>query len=170
MKKATTQLSRREALARIATTLAAACLPPRLLHAAESLHFSQDPFTLGIASGYPGPDRLVLWTRLAPTPLAPGGGIGRDEAIPVQWELATDEGMRNVVQNGTYYATSRWGHSVHAEPTGLEPGRDYWYRFTAGGQRSEVGRTRTAPALDASNTRLRLAVASCQQYEHGYFL
>jgi alkaline phosphatase D len=170
MRKATTHLTRRAAIARVAAAAAASCLPSRLLHAAEDLRFGQDPFTLGIASGYPAPGSVVLWTRLAPVPFAPGGGLERNDAIPVQWEVATDEGLRKVVQSGTYYATSRWGHSVHAEPTGLEPGRDYWYRFTAGGQRSEVGRTRTAPAPDASNEHLRVAVASCQQYEHGYFL
>jgi alkaline phosphatase D len=170
MNKATTKLTRRAALARIGASLAATCLPSRLLHAAEGLRFSGDPFTLGIGSGYPGPGTVVLWTRLAPTPFAPNGGLATGDAIPVLWEIATDEGLKNIVQSGTYYATARWGHSVHAEPTGLEPGRDYWYRFMAGGQRSEIGRTRTAPNADASNSRLRLAVASCQQYEHGYFL
>src|SRR5262245_18326078 len=122
MRKTTTHLTRRAAIARIAAVTAASCLPPRLLHAAEGLRLSQDPFTLGIASGNPGPASIVLWTRLAPTPFAPGGGLDREDAIPVQWELAADEGMRKIVQSGTYYATSRWGHSVHAEPTGLEPG------------------------------------------------
>ena len=170
MKKATTKLTRRNALAGIGASLAATCLPARLLQAAENLRFSQDPFTLGIASGYPGPGTVVLWTRLAPTPFAPNGGLDPDTAIPVQWEVAADERMRQVVQSGTYYATSRWGHSVHAEPTGLEPGREYWYRFTAGGMRSEVGRTQTAPRADEANKRLLVALASCQQYEHGYFL
>ena len=82
MKKSTTHLTRRAALARIGASLAATCLPARLLHAAEGLRFSQDPFTLGIASGYPGPGSVVLWTRLAPTPFAPNGGLSADDAIP----------------------------------------------------------------------------------------
>ena len=52
---------------------------------------------------------------------------------------------------------------------GLESGRNYWYRFTAGGARSAVGRTWTAPKAGAALARLRLAVASCQQFEHGYY-
>lgn len=57
---------------------------------------------------------------------------------------------------------------MHAEPAGLLPGRPYWYRFTALGQRSPVGRTRTAPAPDAA-ARLKLIIASCQRYDMGFF-
>jgi alkaline phosphatase D len=59
-------------------------------------------------------------------------------------------------------------HSVHAEPAALDPGRWYWYRFEALGQRSTVGRTRTAPAPDAAAS-LRFALASCQRFDHGHF-
>ena len=110
----------------------------------------------------------MLWTRIAPFPLEPGGGVP-PTVVPVQWELAADDKMTRVVREGTEYATPEWAHSVHAEATGLEPARDYWYRFTAGGNRSPIGRTRTAPASDAELARLRLAVVSCQQYEQGYF-
>jgi alkaline phosphatase D len=134
----------------------------------ERAKFSRDPFTLGVASGYPTPDGVVLWTRLAPSPLEPGGGMTVD-IVPVEWELAVDESMRRVVRRGTAYATRDWAHSVHVELGGLEPSRDYWYRFTAGGARSATGRTRTAPARDAPHERLRLAVASCQHYGHGYY-
>jgi alkaline phosphatase D len=126
------------------------------------------PFTLGIASGYPRPDGMVLWTRLAPAPHEPGGGMPAT-VVPVVWEIASDEGMRQIVQQGIVYATPDWAHAVHVEPTGLDSGREYWFRFRAGGAESPVGRTRTAPALGAPVDRLRLAVASCQQYEHGYY-
>jgi alkaline phosphatase D len=150
--------------------LVANTIPARLLHAADALRFDADPFTLGIASGYPLPGSVVLWTRLAPNPKAPGGGIPASEVVPVTCELATDERMRNIVRTSQEYATAQFAHTIHYEPIDLEPGREYWYRFTAGGQRSAVGRTRTAPAGNASVERLKLAVASCQQYEHGYFL
>jgi len=91
------------------------------------------------------------------------------EVIPVKWEIATDEKMKSVVQRGIEYATTDWAHSVHAEPYGLEAGRDYWYCFTAGGVRSPVGRTHTAPKPGAPVERLRLAVANCQHYEQGYY-
>ena len=58
---------------------------------------------------------------------------------------------------------------MHVEVDGLEPGRWYWYRFRAGSEVSPIGRTRTAPAVNASLERLRFAFASCQQYEQGYY-
>ena len=130
--------------------------------------FDADPFSLGVASGYPLPAGVVLWTRLAPVPQAPGGGMP-PEVIPVQWQVARDERMREVVASGTAYATPEWAHSVHVEVQYLEPGRWYWYRFTAGEAASPVGRTRTAPAPNREPGRLRFAAASCQQFEQGYF-
>ncbi|MET0852958.1 MAG: alkaline phosphatase D family protein [Candidatus Rokuibacteriota bacterium] len=126
------------------------------------------PFTLGVASGYPHPTGVVLWTRLAPAPLIPGGGMPR-ETVPVDWEVATDDRMANVVQHGTAVASPDWAHAVHVEVEGLEPGRWYWYRFRARGAVSAVGRTRTAPAAGAVPDRLRFAFASCQHWEQGYF-
>jgi len=130
--------------------------------------FAADPFSLGVASGYPLPSSVALWTRLAPQPDAPGGGLG-PEAIPVRWEVARDEGMRDVAASGTTYASAEWAHSVHVEAGGLEPARWYWYRFTAGDARSVIGRTRTAPGPGANPDRLRLALASCQHYEQGHY-
>src|SRR4051812_43689825 len=51
------------------------------------------PFQLGVASGDPTPDGVVLWTRLAPKPLEVGGGMPM-EPIEVSWEIAEDESMR----------------------------------------------------------------------------
>jgi alkaline phosphatase D len=130
--------------------------------------FTRDPFTLGVASGYPTATGVVIWTRLAPEPLAPGGGMP-PEVVAVEWEIAEDDQMRRVVQSGTDYASPGWAHSVHVEVTGLAPDRWYWYRFHAGGATSPLGRTRTAAAPGSTPARLRFAVASCQHYEHGYF-
>jgi alkaline phosphatase D len=163
----TRHLSRRRLLKQLGVLGVLPLLPARLLAAAE-VKFDADPFSLGVASGYPLPDNVVLWTRLAPLPLAPGGGMPA-VAVPVTWEVAADPQFRGVVRSGVEYAVPDWAHSVHVEPGGLEPGRPYWYRFTAGGARSPVGRTATAPARDAVPERLKLAVASCQQYEHGYY-
>jgi len=123
--------------------------------------FATNPFALGVASGYPRPDTMVLWTRLLHLP--------DPQPVRVDWELATDESMRRIVRRGSAVAEAAWGHSVHIEPQGLEPDRWYWYRFRAGDAQSAVGRTRTAPAAGAAPGRLRFAFASCQQYEHGYF-
>jgi alkaline phosphatase D len=117
-------------------------------------------FALGVASGLPRPERLVLWTRLT--------GEGLPDRVEVDWEVAADEGFATIVARGRETADSAWAHSVHAEPAGLAPGRWYWYRFSALGQRSDAGRTRTAPALDALSP-LRFAIASCQRWDHGRY-
>jgi alkaline phosphatase D len=130
--------------------------------------FGAFPFSLGVASGYPQPARLVLWTRLAPEPLAPGGGMA-PEVVPVLWEVARDESLKQVVASGTAYAEPQWAHSLHVEVSGLQPARTYWYRFRAGDAVSATGRTHTAPGLAARPARLRFAFASCQHYEQGYF-
>ncbi len=129
--------------------------------------FAADPFTLGVASGAPLPDGVVLWTRLAPDPLN-GGGLP-PAAIELRWEVARDEGFRDIVRHGTALAEPQHAHSVHVEADGLEPARWYWYRFMAGNAVSATGRTRTAPAAGAAVDRLRFAFASCQQYEQGFY-
>jgi alkaline phosphatase D len=126
------------------------------------------PFTLGVASGYPTPSSLVLWTRLAPQPLAPGGGL-RPGVLPVRWELAHDPGFRRPAASGTVYTQPEWAHTVHVEPHGLEPHQEYCYRFHVGDATSPVGRTRTAPTADRTPARLRLGVGSCQHYAQGWF-
>jgi alkaline phosphatase D len=156
-----------QALAVLGVSQGAGLAPARAQLLARP-RFAANPFSLGVASGYPLPQGVVLWTRLAPVPAAPGGGLG-PETIPVAWEIARDEQMRQVSASGTAYATAEWAHSVHVEVAGLEPGREYWYRFTAGDARSAIGRTRTAPGFAAQPKRLRLAFASCQHYEQGYF-
>jgi len=125
-----------------------------------------DPFTLGVASGDPAPDSVVLWTRLAPVPLA-GGGMPPED-VAVVWEMATDVGFTDVVASGTEPAVATLAHSVHAEAVGLEPDRWYHYRFHVDGFTSPVGRTRTTPAWPA-RTPLRLGAASCQNYRDGYY-
>ena len=101
-------------------------------------------FALGVASGQPHAAGMVLWTRLT--------GAELPERVEVRWELAHDEAFTKIAASGTETAEAAWAHSVHAEPADLEPGRWYWYRFSALGQRSDVGRTRTAPAPDQAAT------------------
>jgi alkaline phosphatase D len=128
------------------------------------------PFTLGVASGDPLPDGVVLWTRLAPDPLAEDGLGGMDPApVDVQWEVASDDTFGEVVASGTERAVADLGHSVHVDVTGLEPGREYVYRFTVGDDVSPVGRTKTAPASDSTLDRLRFAFATCQDYQSGFY-
>ncbi|MDQ0220431.1 alkaline phosphatase [Peribacillus cavernae] len=129
--------------------------------------FSDYPFTLGVASGDPLSDGVVLWTRLAPDPLN-GGGMPQQN-IPVKWEIARDEHFRHIVQQGTELARPELGHSIHVEVAGLKPDRVYFYRFKSGNEFSPAGKTKTLPAIGASVSSMTFAFASCQQYEHGYF-
>ncbi len=157
-------MSTRRTFLLAASGLALSLQPLRLL---AQLRFEKNPFSLGIASGYPQPDGIVLWTRLAPDPLN-GGGMP-NAAVDVTWEIADNESFSNVLHKGVARATPELAHSVHAEINGLQAARMYWYRFHAGAATSAAGRFRTAPAADAANERLRFALASCQQYEQGYF-
>src|SRR6185503_3819796 len=159
--------SRRTVLSAGLGLAGATLLRARPSRAAE-VTFADDPFTLGLASGYPEPNTVVLWTRLAPQPLVPGGGVP-SAPVAVAWEVGTDEALRRVVRRGSVQATPDWAHSVHVEVAGLEPARDYWYRFTSGGARSPVGRTRTAAARGTLQNRLTLAVACCQHFEQGHY-
>ena len=125
----TIELKRREFILQSSTFIGASALFPTAgWSKSESVNFNDDPFTLGIASGDPWPDGVVLWTRLAPDPLN-GGGIP-NKIVPVKWEVAADEQMQKIVAKGTSLARPEMGHSVHVEVHGLQPSRWYWYRFT----------------------------------------
>lgn len=130
--------------------------------------FGGEPFSLGVASGDPAPGGVVIWTRLAPEPLAADGRGGMpDRKVPVRWEVASDPSFRGVVRRGTTFATPELAHSVHVEVEGLAPGREYHYRFKAGSETSPAGRALTAPAPAAAPEAL--AFVSCQNYPDGYY-
>ncbi|MFN3944355.1 MAG: alkaline phosphatase D family protein [Allosphingosinicella sp.] len=154
--------SRRTFIAAGAATLAA----PAILRAQTM--WRNYPFSLGIASGDPAPDGFVIWTRLAPDPMAHDGGMGMGP-MPVRWEVASDERFQNVVASGEASARPEIAHAVHVEVAGLQPDRTYFYRFEAGGERSLRGRARTLPAPGASPAALRFGVAGCQNYEDGHY-
>lgn len=165
-------LSRRSFLIGSAAAGVAALAPPRI--ASADPRVGSNPFACGVASGDPWPTSVVLWTRLAPDPLAAdglGGLRNPRQHIPVQWEVSSDESFfaRAVVRRGVAHAAPQWGHSVHAEVDGLQPGREYWYRFRVGNEISQVGRTKTAPAADADIESFTSVLATCQNYTAGHF-
>jgi alkaline phosphatase D len=131
-----------------------------------ALSASAHPFSLGIASGEPWPDGVVLWTRLIRDALAPDGGMGA-APVEVTWEVARDEHMKDVVRSGVTLAMPDVAHSIHLEVMGLQPARWYWYRFRAQGVESPIGRTRTAPAPGAPLSSLTFAAACCQHWMYG---
>jgi alkaline phosphatase D len=129
-----------------------------------------DPFTLGVASGDPWPDGFVIWTRLAPEPLAEDG-LGGTPARrhPVQWQVAADEAFRDVVRRGRVESAPQRAHAVHVDVTGLRPGREYFYRFRVDGWISPTGRALTAPDPGSMPQALAMSFVSCSQLEHGWF-
>lgn len=150
----------------IAGSAAGALAAPALVRAQTI--WRNYPFSLGIASGDPAPDGFVIWTRLAPEPLEPHGGMAMGN-VPVKWEVASDDRFQTIVRSGEEQARPELAHAVHVEVTGLEPDRPYWYRFEQGGERSVNGRARTLPAAGADVAALRFGVAGCQHYEDGLF-
>ena len=125
------------------------------------------PFSLGIASGDPTHDSVVLWTRLAVDP-SNGGGMPH-VPIEVRWQIAADAQLRHVVRSGTFLALPEDGHTVHVAVNGLAPDRWYWYQFESEGDLSPVGRTRTFPAPGSKPGELRFAFVSCQHWEAGFY-
>jgi alkaline phosphatase D len=145
---------------------AATAATPSLVLAAPSNRAGY-PFSLGVASGAPLADSVILWTRVLADPLEAAADLPL--AVPLRWEVAADEGFRTIVAKGSAVATPELAHSVRVNVTGLLPARWYWYRFMLGDAVSPVGRTRTAPAAGSMPDRLTLAVASCQHWEFGSY-
>jgi alkaline phosphatase D len=154
-----------------ASALALALAPwqtPAWAHPSQERRWKTSPFQLGVASGSPQHDSVVLWTRLI---------VGEDDrkdsdadGVSGRYEVYADESLRRLVRSGDWHTNATRGHSVHVIVPGLAPARAYWYRFICGDAISRVGRTQTAPAPDADVARLRLALASCQHYEHGLYV
>ncbi|MCE1191233.1 MAG: alkaline phosphatase D family protein [Acidovorax sp.] len=153
----------RRAFLQYAACAAAATALPRWAWS-QSPALQGDPFALGVASGDPAPDGVVLWTRLV---LADPAQM--QAAHTVRWEVAHDARFAQIVQKGEAPALPLLGHSVHVELRGLAPGRWYHYRFMLGDAVSTVGRTRTAPAAAELPGALRVVFASCQRWEHGHY-
>lgn len=117
-------------------------------------------FRHGVASGDPLSDRVVLWTRVTPSG-------STQQPIDVDWRIATDSALERVVARGSLQATAERDFTVKVDASGLDAGRVYYYAFTARGERSPVGRTKTLPAGAVS--RLLLASVCCSNYPAGFF-
>ena len=134
---------------------------------AQRISWRTQPFALGVASGRPRSDSLVLWTRLL---LRADDAHLANKALPVELEVFADAALKQRVQVHTITTNAVRGHSVHAHLKNLKPATDYWYRFRCGDAFSAVGHARTAPALNADVQQLRLALTSCQNFEHGLYV
>jgi alkaline phosphatase D len=131
---------------------------------AAEVDLADDPFGLGVASGDPTPESVVLWTRLFAV-----GTESLPASVPVSWVVATDEAFERIVADGVAEAIEDHGHSVHVDATGLAPSTTYWYRFRVGPWVSTRGRTRTAPASGSDVASVSFAVANCQAYQSGWY-
>ena len=151
--------TRRQLLAGAAVAAGAAALPGTAY--ASSAPSSAGLFSLGVASGDPLPDGVILWTRLMGTLPA--------RRIDVEWQVAHDERFRRIVRTGRASARPGLAHSVHVDVRGLTPGREYHYRFRALGKISPSGRTRTAPSPRDDCSRLRFGIVNCQDFQNGYW-
>ena len=125
------------------------------------------PFTLGVASGDPTPDSVVLWTRIDSQALV--GMDAQEDALQIDYEIASDPSFARILRSGNVVAPAELGHSAHCEVRGLAPATEYFYRWRLGGEVSAVGRTKTAPLAHSPVDSFRFAVASCQQYEQGFY-
>lgn len=149
--------------------LAGAAAAPWLMRYGQALAGQDYPFALGVASGDPAADGFVIWTRLSSLPLYPGNEERLPGSVPLTWQVAEDANFQRIVQRGQTSALRVRGHAVHVELHNLRPGREYWYRFIALGEVSQSGRAITLPSLSASPEHLHLLVASCANWERGYF-
>lgn len=133
-------------------------------------HDDEELFSLGVASGAPRPDGAVLWTRLAPEPLAEDGHGGMElRPVPVRWQVAEDEDFTRIVARGQALAQPELAHAVHPRVEGLAPATEHFYRFVVGRRTSPVGRFRTLPATGEEAESFSFGLVSCQAWYHGHF-
>jgi alkaline phosphatase D len=160
-------MKRRDFLSDVARLAALAAVVPTDWRVVLRPRWAADPFALGVASGDPTPGAAVIWTRLAPSPLEPHGGM-EGNRVAVNWEVAADDRFARVIRRGRATAVPELSYSIHVDVDGLAPDRWYFYRFTSMDAVSATGRLRTTPAAESA-TPLRFAFASCQHYETGYY-
>lgn len=146
----------------IAPWMAAVAAPTQKAYA-----WRNNPFALGVASGRPRADSVVLWTRLL---FSAEDSAQANETLTVQVDVFADAALKRRVQRVDVATNAARAHSVHVHVQQLQPSTDYWYRFRQGDALSPVGHTRTAPALNADVRQLRIALTSCQHYEQGEYI
>lgn len=144
-------------------------------------------FTHGVASGDPYSDSVILWTRISPqydsvddpgqvsgsVPLYSHGPAQTISTAPicVSYAVSLTEDFSNPVSSGRAYTSSDVDYTVKVEATGLQPFTRYYYQFSVcdSDNKSPLGRTKTAPAVDDDVSQVNLAVYSCANYPFGFF-
>ena len=136
----------------------AACTAPDSVSGKNNAVVKAGAFAHGVASGDPFTKSVVLWTHVS-TEL--------ESDVDVTWDISQDANFDDIAKSGTFSTNSARDYCVKVIADGLSPGQTYFYRFRAGEAVSETGRTRTLPEGDTN--QLRFAIASCANWEHGYF-
>jgi len=147
------------AAAPVTTTMAPSASAP-------TFGFTENPFLLGVASGDPATDSVILWTKLD------GAQLNQENVKPdpkLLWEVAPDKDFASIAASGTATAARDDIFTVHVDAKGLKPGTRYWYRFRVDTFTSAVGRTQTLPAAPTAPTSFRFGVGSCQDFQNGYY-
>jgi len=116
------------------------------------------PFYHGVASGDPTETSVILWTKLT---------LERSWTKPVEvaYIVSLKSDCSAPVKEGTITAQAINDFTVKVDVQGLNPGTQYYYRFTFDGKNSPVGRTKTLP----ENGPIAIAFAACSNYEWGFF-
>jgi alkaline phosphatase D len=154
----TVNIERRRLVVGSALGLGALMLPVGRSLSAEVL--GARGFTHNVASGEPGSDSMLLWTRYAPA-------AGVDE-VRLDAEVALDRDFTRVVSSGSVRTGAYRDWTAKLTMEGLQPGTTYWYRFIApDGGKSPVGRTKTLPVGDVD--RFGLGLFSCSNLPMGWF-
>jgi len=134
------------------------CDPATEAWSFEGTPAADNVFVHGVASGDPLADAVVLWTRVTSESA---------DAVEVYYEVSLSSDFAEVLASGVLEATSDRDHTAKVDVTCLTPATTYYYRFSALGWTSPVGRTRTAPY--GPTTSRRFAFCSCSSAPHGYF-
>jgi alkaline phosphatase D len=116
-------------------------------------------FTHNVASGEPGPDSVLLWTRY----VNPTGGPSK-----VRVEISETQDFAKIAGGGQM-VTGPWrDHTVKITVDNLAPGKWHWFRFIApDGSMSPIGRTKTLPVGKAA--KFNIAIFSCSNLGFGEF-
>jgi alkaline phosphatase D len=126
---------------------------------ARAVPFAKDGgFNLGVASGFPRPRAITLWTRL-------NGAKGNER---LRLLVAKDRKFANVVEEKNVIARADRDHTAKTTVKGLDPSEEYFYRFVTKNSGSPIGHFRTAPPKN-SNQPIKIVFYSCQNFQTGYF-
>ena len=136
---------------------------------------SEAAFPQSVASGGPTPSGAIAWTRVA------AAAYESDRDVGLQVTPAPDRSTSNEDADFSTGDTRHFrvpaaelspenDHTLSVDLDGeLDADRFYFYRFVHDGDASPVGRLRTLPDPDADPDRLKLACASCNNYQQGYY-